>query len=174
MFPVAAGDVAKRVRVGGAQCAAPYDASLLNISAMSYGALSGSAVAALNRGAALGGFAHNTGEGGISRFHREGGGDIFWNIGAGSTSRAASGMKLRPSLPSTLPSQARATSRAATATARTARGASTSSSSARTREASRRATGGSVARARFPSEVLRHPENTSLLLLPAPPSLSRR
>ena len=149
MFPVAAGDVAKRVRVGGAQCAAPYDASLLNISAMSYGALSGSAVAALNRGAALGGFAHNTGEGGISRFHREGGGDIFWNIGAGYYSRAATaavGDEAEPPPPSTVPSQARATSRAATATARTARGASTSSSSARTRGASRRATG--VTRAR--------------------------
>jgi glutamate synthase domain-containing protein 2 len=72
-----------RVRVGGAQCRMPYDLSLFNISAMSFGALSANAIRALNRGARLGGFAHDTGEGGFSRYHREGGGDIIWEIGSG-------------------------------------------------------------------------------------------
>jgi len=71
-----------RVRIGGAACRQPYAASLLNISAMSFGALSDAAVRALNRGAALGGFYHNTGEGGISDFHLEGG-DLVWQIGTG-------------------------------------------------------------------------------------------
>ncbi len=57
--------------------------SLLNISAMSFGALSANAIRALNRGAKLGGFAHDTGEGGFSRYHREFGGDIIWEIGSG-------------------------------------------------------------------------------------------
>ncbi|MFN2287045.1 MAG: FMN-binding glutamate synthase family protein [Chromatocurvus sp.] len=72
-----------RVRIGGADCQKPYDASLLNISAMSFGALSANAVRALNRGAALGGFYQNTGEGGLSAFHREHGGDLVWQIGTG-------------------------------------------------------------------------------------------
>jgi glutamate synthase domain-containing protein 2 len=72
-----------RVTVGGAACKKPYSISLLNVSAMSFGALSGNAIAALNRGAAMGGFAHDTGEGGISRYHRENGGDIIWEIGSG-------------------------------------------------------------------------------------------
>ena len=61
----------------------PYSASMLNISAMSFGALSPTAVCALNRGAREGGFAHNTGEGGISPYHLEAGGDLIWQIGTG-------------------------------------------------------------------------------------------
>ncbi|KAL7496338.1 hypothetical protein ACHAWT_004489 [Skeletonema menzelii] len=61
----------------------PYSASLLNISAMSYGALSDRAILALSSGAKLGNFYHNTGEGSMSRFHKEGGGDLVWNIGTG-------------------------------------------------------------------------------------------
>jgi glutamate synthase domain-containing protein 2 len=72
-----------RVRVGGSDCTQPYDMSLLNVSAMSFGALSANAILALNRGAALGGFAHDTGEGGLSRYHLEGGGDLVWEIGSG-------------------------------------------------------------------------------------------
>src|SRR6185437_12909361 len=63
-----------RVTVGGAQCQQPYSISLFNISAMSFGALSANAIRALNKGAKLGGFAHDTGEGGYSRYHREFGG----------------------------------------------------------------------------------------------------
>ncbi|KAJ1451657.1 hypothetical protein M885DRAFT_589457 [Pelagophyceae sp. CCMP2097] len=82
MFPVAWDAVEDRVTIGGPDCLQPYSASLLNISAMSYGALSGPAVEALNRGAMQGGFYHNTGEGGISRFHLTGA-DVVWNIGTG-------------------------------------------------------------------------------------------
>jgi glutamate synthase domain-containing protein 2 len=73
-----------RVLIGqSADCTQPYSASLLNISAMSYGALSANAIRALNRGAQLGGFAHDTGEGGVSPYHREAGGDLVWEIGSG-------------------------------------------------------------------------------------------
>jgi glutamate synthase domain-containing protein 2 len=72
-----------RVKVGGPDCRKPYGASLYNISAMSFGALSANAILALNRGAAMGGFAHDTGEGGISRYHRMGGGDLIYEIGTG-------------------------------------------------------------------------------------------
>jgi len=72
-----------RIRFGGPDCQKPYDASLLNISAMSYGALSKNAILALNKGAKMGGFAHNTGEGGISPYHLEHGGDLIWQIGTG-------------------------------------------------------------------------------------------
>ena len=72
-----------RVRVGGPDCRQPYDISLYNISAMSFGALSGNAIQALNTGARLGGFAHDTGEGAISRYHRQGGGDLIYEIGSG-------------------------------------------------------------------------------------------
>ncbi|HLW14006.1 MAG TPA: FMN-binding glutamate synthase family protein [Flavobacteriaceae bacterium] len=71
-----------RVKVGNAQCEQPYDLSIFNISAMSYGALSKTAVQALNKGAAMQNFAHNTGEGGISQYH-ENGGDLIWQIGTG-------------------------------------------------------------------------------------------
>ncbi|MES2964000.1 MAG: FMN-binding glutamate synthase family protein [Bdellovibrionota bacterium] len=72
-----------RIVVGGPQCKQPYSAALLNISAMSYGSLSKNAIQALNGGAALGGFYHNTGEGGLSPHHLSGGGDIVWQIGTG-------------------------------------------------------------------------------------------
>jgi glutamate synthase domain-containing protein 2 len=72
-----------RVKVGGPHCKHPYEASVYNISAMSFGALSANAISALNRGAKQGGFAHDTGEGGISRHHREGGGDIIYQVGTG-------------------------------------------------------------------------------------------
>jgi len=72
-----------RVAVGGPSCRAPYSASVFNISALSFGALSANAILALNRGALAGGFAHDTGEGGVSRYHREHGGDIIWEIGSG-------------------------------------------------------------------------------------------
>jgi glutamate synthase domain-containing protein 2 len=72
-----------RVVVGGPDCREPYSLSLLNISAMSFGALSANAIRALNKGAKMGGFAHDTGEGGLSAYHREFGGDIIWEIGSG-------------------------------------------------------------------------------------------
>jgi glutamate synthase domain-containing protein 2 len=72
-----------RTSIGGPQCARPYSASVLNVSAMSFGALSANAVRALNLGAKKGGFAHDTGEGSISRYHREHGGDLIWEIGSG-------------------------------------------------------------------------------------------
>ena len=72
-----------RVVVGGPDCKQPYSHSLLNISAMSFGALSANAIRALNKGAKLGGFAHDTGEGGFSKYHREFGGDIVWELGSG-------------------------------------------------------------------------------------------
>ncbi|MCB9570321.1 MAG: FMN-binding glutamate synthase family protein [Myxococcales bacterium] len=72
-----------RVRIGGPACTKPYDAALLNISAMSFGSLSPAAIRALNGGARDGGFAHNTGEGGLSPYHLEPGGDIIWQIGTG-------------------------------------------------------------------------------------------
>ena len=71
-----------RVRIGGKDCTQPYDMALMNVSAMSFGALSGNALTALNQGAALGGFAHDTGEGGLSKYHRNGG-DLVWEIGSG-------------------------------------------------------------------------------------------
>jgi glutamate synthase domain-containing protein 2 len=71
-----------RVKVGNSQCLQPYEASILNIGAMSYGALSKTAISALNQGARIGNFAHNTGEGGISEYHLMGG-DLIWQIGTG-------------------------------------------------------------------------------------------
>ncbi|MBU6469367.1 MAG: FMN-binding glutamate synthase family protein [Gammaproteobacteria bacterium] len=72
-----------RVKVGGSQCSKPYLASHFNISAMSFGSLSANAIEALNRGARLGGFAHDTGEGGISKYHLKPGGDLIWELGTG-------------------------------------------------------------------------------------------
>jgi glutamate synthase domain-containing protein 2 len=72
-----------RIKIGGEGCTKPYDSSVLNISGMSYGALSPTAIEALNKGAAMGGFAHTTGEGSISRYHRAGGGDLVWQIASG-------------------------------------------------------------------------------------------
>jgi glutamate synthase domain-containing protein 2 len=72
-----------RVMMGGKDCKQPYSMSVLNVSAMSFGSLSKNAVLALNGGAKMGGFAHNTGEGGLSPYHLEPGGDIVWQIGTG-------------------------------------------------------------------------------------------
>ena len=72
-----------RLTIGGPHCSKPYDASILNISAMSYGALSANAIRALNLGAKRGNFAHDTGEGSVSPYHREAGGDLIWEIGSG-------------------------------------------------------------------------------------------
>src|SRR5580698_7643634 len=72
-----------RITIGGPDCTKPYDASVFNISAMSFGALSPNAIRALNKGAKAGGFAHDTGEGGLSPYHLENGGDIIWQIGTG-------------------------------------------------------------------------------------------
>ena len=72
-----------RITIGGPDCTKPYSASVFNISAMSFGALSPNAVRALNAGAKKGGFAHDTGEGGVSPYHRENGGDIIWEVGSG-------------------------------------------------------------------------------------------
>ena len=68
---------------GGSSCSQPYSASVFNISAMSFGALSANAILALNGGAAKGHFAHDTGEGSISQHHRVHGGDLIWEIGSG-------------------------------------------------------------------------------------------
>ena len=82
-----------RVRIGGDECAQPYLASIFNISAMSFGSLSANAILALNKGARMGGFAHDTGEGSISPYHREHGGDLIWEIGSGYFGcRTADGM----------------------------------------------------------------------------------
>ncbi|MFF7062489.1 glutamate synthase-related protein [Pseudomonas sp. NPDC008258] len=84
MLPVATANPASfRIAIGGPQCRLPYSASIFNISAMSFGALSANAIAALNRGARMGRFAHDTGEGSISPYHREHGGDLIWEIGSG-------------------------------------------------------------------------------------------
>jgi len=72
-----------RVTVGGPACKQPYSASIFNISAMSFGSLSENAILALNNGAKLGNFAHNTGEGGLSDHHLKPGGDIIWQLGTG-------------------------------------------------------------------------------------------
>jgi glutamate synthase domain-containing protein 2 len=80
LAPKKAHETGARIMVGGEECTKPYDASRLNISAMSFGALSARAIMALNRGALLGNFAHNTGEGGLSTHHLQGG-DIIFQIG---------------------------------------------------------------------------------------------
>lgn len=72
-----------RIIIGGPQCRQPYDSSRLNISAMSFGSLSGNAVAAMNLGAKLGNFAQDTGEGAISPHHRKHGGDLIWEVASG-------------------------------------------------------------------------------------------
>lgn len=82
VYPKHADYAGFRTTFGGALCKQPYNASILNIGAMSYGALSKTAITSLNKGAAMGNFAHNTGEGGISDYHLQGG-DIIWQIGTG-------------------------------------------------------------------------------------------
>lgn len=80
--PVEINDTDFRVTVGGSR-KRPYRASVFNISAMSFGSLSANAILSLNKGAKMGGFYHDTGEGSISRYHREPGGDLVWEIGSG-------------------------------------------------------------------------------------------
>lgn len=70
----------QRVVIGGEQCKKPYSASRFNVSAMSFGALSDRAIRSLNRGAKIGNFYHNTGEGGLSKYHLQEGGDLVWQI----------------------------------------------------------------------------------------------
>ena len=72
-----------RIQIGNAQCMQPYSASIFNISAMSFGSLSANAILALNQGAQLGNFYHDTGEGSISPYHLEHGGDLVWELGSG-------------------------------------------------------------------------------------------
>lgn len=81
--PVHIDNTNPRIKFGGPDCTKPYMASPLNISAMSYGSLSKNAIRSLNRGAKIGGFSHNTGEGSMSPYHLEFGGDIVWQIGTG-------------------------------------------------------------------------------------------
>lgn len=89
--PLIPPDAPFRVRVGGPDCTQPYDMALLNVSSMSFGALSGNALRALNNGARKGGFAHETGEGGLTPYHL-GGADVIWEIGSGYFgTRAADG-----------------------------------------------------------------------------------
>lgn len=83
VVPKPAADSDFRIVIGGTECTKPYSASVFNISAMSFGALSANAIRALNAGAKQGKFAHDTGEGGVSSYHRENGGDLIWEIGSG-------------------------------------------------------------------------------------------
>lgn len=82
MFPTKVNEELPRILVGGQDCKQPYSASILNISAMSFGSLSENAIRALNNGAKKGNFYHNTGEGGLTEFHLQGG-DVTWQIGTG-------------------------------------------------------------------------------------------
>ncbi|MEG0344826.1 MAG: FMN-binding glutamate synthase family protein, partial [Acinetobacter sp.] len=72
-----------RINIGNAQCSQPYSASIMNISAMSFGSLSANAIRALNKGAQMGNFYHDTGEGSLSPYHLEYGGDVVWELGSG-------------------------------------------------------------------------------------------
>lgn len=81
--PVEVPSTPHRVRIGGPDCLQPYDMALMNVSSMSFGALSKNAVLAMNKGAAMGGFVQETGEGGLTKYHLEHGADIFWEIGSG-------------------------------------------------------------------------------------------
>ncbi len=83
LVPLPPEQVHPRVMIGGPDCTQPYSASIFNISAMSYGSLSKVAIEALNAGAKMGNFAHNTGEGGVSPSHLKNGGDLIWQIGTG-------------------------------------------------------------------------------------------
>lgn len=83
MAPAEAASEPFRILIGETSCTQPYQASVFNISAMSYGALSANAIRALNKGAKLGGFAQDSGEGGFTPYHREHGGDVIWEIGSG-------------------------------------------------------------------------------------------
>lgn len=81
--PIHIADTDFRVTIGGPDCKQPYSASIYNISAMSFGSLSGNAIEALNKGAKMGGFAHDTGEGSVSRYHKTGGGDLIFQVASG-------------------------------------------------------------------------------------------
>lgn len=81
MYPKEEMKEAPRIRFGGKECQQPYDASMFNVSAMSFGSLGMNAVSALSRGAKIGGFYVNTGEGGVSPYHLKEGGDLVWQIG---------------------------------------------------------------------------------------------
>ncbi|OYW57097.1 MAG: FMN-binding glutamate synthase family protein [Azorhizobium sp. 32-67-21] len=83
MAPMPVASEPFRVRVGGADVTQPYDAAVLNVSAMSFGSLGRNAIEALNLGAHKGGFYHDTGEGGLSPYHRIHGGDIVWQVASG-------------------------------------------------------------------------------------------
>ncbi|WP_405359378.1 FMN-binding glutamate synthase family protein [Roseobacter sp.] len=83
VVPIEIEDTDFRVTIGGSACQQPYRASLYNISAMSFGSLSGNAIEALNTGAKLGGFAHDTGEGSVSRYHKKAGGDLIYQVASG-------------------------------------------------------------------------------------------
>jgi glutamate synthase domain-containing protein 2 len=83
MVPTHVSDPNFRTTIGGPDCKQPYSSSVLNISAMSFGSLSANAILALNKGAKMGGFAHDTGEGGASPYHKQNGGDLIWEIGSG-------------------------------------------------------------------------------------------
>jgi len=83
LVPTCIGSHDFRVTIGGPDCTHPYEASIFNISAMSFGSLSANAIQALNAGAQRGRFAHDTGEGSISMHHRQHGGDLIWEIGSG-------------------------------------------------------------------------------------------
>lgn len=76
-------EIDPRITIGGCACTKPYSTSIFNISAMSFGALSNNAIKALNKGAQIGGFSHNTGEGSVSLYHLQYGGDLIWQIGTG-------------------------------------------------------------------------------------------
>jgi len=82
VYPKKAEPASFRVTIGNHQSKQPFETSIFNVGAMSYGALSKTAISSLNKGAAMGGFAHNTGEGGISDYHLHGG-DLIWQIGTG-------------------------------------------------------------------------------------------
>ncbi len=83
MFPAARPESPMRIDIGDSECKQVYSSSVLNISAMSFGSLSAQAIRGLNLGAKTGGFAHDTGEGGLSPYHLEHGGDIIWEFGTG-------------------------------------------------------------------------------------------
>ena len=83
MAPRPKSEVPFRTTIGGSECRQPYSCSLLNVSAMSFGAISPNAIMALNKGAKAGGFYHCTGEGGLSKYHLKHGGDLVWQIGTG-------------------------------------------------------------------------------------------
>lgn len=90
--PVHIEDFDFRITIGGNACKQHYSASIYNISAMSFGSLSANAIQALNTGAKLGNFAHDTGEGSVSRYHKAGGGDLIYQLASGYFgSRAADG-----------------------------------------------------------------------------------